>query len=207
MHLPPLFKCQRTRLLEQTWRESDLPDVVNESAEMRQLLLFIGEAEPPRCPAHKSQRPRSGRLYSDLGHPTWPRVPSRTKCWLAPDEDSRRSDPSASSLSSWYRPNRALRRKRRPEEERERPRRNVPIGERENRNQGCIKGYGEKHERNKGPKKPSPSRCFALAASGRQTASMTWDTRAATVVAITTEAMCERRPTGCYPAASPLRRR
>ena len=42
LHLLALLKGQRTRLLEQTWRESDLSDVVNKPAEVRQLLLFIG---------------------------------------------------------------------------------------------------------------------------------------------------------------------
>src|SRR5579885_3264862 len=43
LHLPALFERQGARLLEETSRKPDLPDVVHEPADMRKLLLLLGQ--------------------------------------------------------------------------------------------------------------------------------------------------------------------
>ena len=48
LHLPPLFRRQRSRLLDDTRSDSDLSDVVEEPAEVRELLLLLVETEPGR---------------------------------------------------------------------------------------------------------------------------------------------------------------
>ena len=44
-HDAPLCASQRPRLLEQAWREADLSDVMHETREVCQLLLFIRQPQ------------------------------------------------------------------------------------------------------------------------------------------------------------------
>ena len=42
LHQSTLFERERTHLLEQTCRQPDLADVMNESAQVRELLSLVG---------------------------------------------------------------------------------------------------------------------------------------------------------------------
>src|SRR5262245_59136013 len=46
LHLAPLVERQRAGLLEQSWRQPDLADVVNETAQVSQLLPVGWEPHP-----------------------------------------------------------------------------------------------------------------------------------------------------------------
>ena len=48
LHLPPFIECERTGLLEKTRREANLPDVVDQAAQVSKLNLRSGETHPRR---------------------------------------------------------------------------------------------------------------------------------------------------------------
>ena len=47
LHDAALGECQRTRLLKKARRQPDLPDVMYETADVRELLLLFRQAQPP----------------------------------------------------------------------------------------------------------------------------------------------------------------
>ena len=59
LHLSPLIERERTGLLEQSGRQPDLSDVVDEAAEVGQLDLFIPKRHPVSdVPSVNSNRSR-----------------------------------------------------------------------------------------------------------------------------------------------------
>src|SRR6266516_6284556 len=145
------MKGQGAGLLQQPSWESDLPDVVYEPAEVCQLLLSDRQSHPSSnvtC------------VHSDCcGVPrriSISRVKRRNKC---------RGERQAGSFELLIHSDKIvrqaplllvhdeepLRRKSRYEKECERPRRKFAIGDRQNRNEGCVESYEPQSHGNKRP--------------------------------------------------------